>query len=37
MRNAQDMIYSSGGRQSTLKLIRNGSGYVGTITMGVQR
>src|SRR5262245_25290273 len=37
MRNAQDMIYSSGGRQSTLKLSRKGSGYVGTITMGVQR
>jgi protocatechuate 3,4-dioxygenase beta subunit len=36
-RNAQDMIYSSGGRQSTLKLARKSTGYVGSITMGVQR
>jgi protocatechuate 3,4-dioxygenase beta subunit len=37
VRNAQDMIYASGGRQSTLKLSRTGTGYVGSITMGVQR
>ena len=37
VRNAQDMIYSSGGRQSTLKLTRKGTGYAGTITMGVHR
>jgi protocatechuate 3,4-dioxygenase beta subunit len=36
-RNAQDMIYSSGGRQSLLRMRRNGSGYVGSITMGVNR
>jgi len=36
-RNAQDMIYSSGGRQSLLTVRRNRSGYVGAITMGVQR
>jgi protocatechuate 3,4-dioxygenase beta subunit len=35
--NAQDMIYASGGRQSLLKLGRKGPGYVGSITMGVQR
>ena len=37
VRNAQDMIYASGGRQSTLKLSRKATGYVGSITMGVQR
>ena len=37
VRNAQDMIYASGGRQSLLKLARKGAGYVGSITMGVQR
>jgi len=36
-RNAQDMIYSSGGRQSLLRMRRIGSGYVGSITMGVNR
>ena len=36
-RNAQDMIYSSGGRQSLLRMRRTGSGYVGSITMGVNR
>jgi protocatechuate 3,4-dioxygenase beta subunit len=37
VRNTQDMIYSDGGRQSTLKLSRKGTGYAGSITMGVQR
>jgi protocatechuate 3,4-dioxygenase beta subunit len=36
-RNAADSIYRNGGRRSTLKLTRNGSGYVGAIAMGVQR
>jgi protocatechuate 3,4-dioxygenase beta subunit len=36
-RNAADSIYRNGGRRSTLKLQRNGSAYVGSITMGVQR
>jgi len=36
-RNAQDMIYASGGRQSLLRMRRNGSGYIGSITMGVNR
>jgi protocatechuate 3,4-dioxygenase beta subunit len=37
VRNAADSIYRNGGRRSTLKLQRGGSGYVGSITMGVQR
>jgi protocatechuate 3,4-dioxygenase beta subunit len=37
MRNAQDKIYADGGGQSTLTMRRNGPGYVGSITMGVQR
>jgi hypothetical protein len=36
-RNAADSIYRNGGRRSTLKLVRRGSAYVGSITMGVQR
>ncbi len=36
-RNAQDMIYVSGGRQSLLRMRRIGSGYAGSITMGVNR
>jgi protocatechuate 3,4-dioxygenase beta subunit len=36
-RNAADSIYRNGGKRSTLKLVRNGSAYVGSITMGVQR
>ena len=36
-RNAADSIYPNGGKRSTLKLKRSGSGYVGSITMGVQR
>ena len=36
-RNAQDMIYGSDGRQSLLRMRRIGSGYAGSITMGVNR
>jgi len=36
-RNAQDQIYQSGGRQSTLTVKRKGPGYVGTVVMGVRR
>jgi len=36
-RNAADSIYRNGGKRSTLRLVRNGSAYVGSITMGVQR
>ena len=35
-RNASDAIFRNGGSRSMLKLARNGSGYVGRITMGVQ-
>jgi protocatechuate 3,4-dioxygenase beta subunit len=37
VRNVQDSIYQSGGRQSTLAVKRKNTGYVGTITMGVRR
>jgi protocatechuate 3,4-dioxygenase beta subunit len=33
--NAQDSIYRNGGRKGLLTLKRSGSGYVGTISMGV--
>ena len=36
-RNAADSIYRNGGKRSTLKLAKSGSGYVGSIAMGVQR
>jgi protocatechuate 3,4-dioxygenase beta subunit len=36
-RNAADSIYRNGGRRSTLRLRKVGSGYVGSITMGIQR
>jgi protocatechuate 3,4-dioxygenase beta subunit len=36
-RNADDAIYRNGGRNSTVKLSRSGTGYVAAITMGVQR
>ena len=35
-RNAADSIYRNGGRRSTLKLRKSGTGYVASITMGVQ-
>ena len=36
-RNAGDSIYRNGGKRSTLKLARSGSGYTGRITIGVVR
>ncbi len=36
-RNAADGVYRNGGRRSTLRLRRSGTGYVGSIAMGVQR
>jgi len=36
-RNAGDSIYRNGGKRSTLKLAKSGSGYIGSISMGVQR
>jgi protocatechuate 3,4-dioxygenase beta subunit len=36
-RNVGDSIYRNGGKQSTLRLAKSGSGYVGEITMGIQR
>jgi hypothetical protein len=36
-RNAGDSIYRNGGKRSTLKLVRSGSAYSGSITMGIQR
>lgn len=37
MPNAADSIYRNGGSKSLLKLKRNGSGYIGSIAMGVHR
>jgi protocatechuate 3,4-dioxygenase beta subunit len=36
-RNADDSIFVNGGSRSVLKLTKSGAGYVGRITMGVQR
>jgi protocatechuate 3,4-dioxygenase beta subunit len=36
-RNAQDSIFRNGGSKSMLSLKRSGSGYVGSIAMGVHR
>ena len=36
-RNAADSIYRNGGKRSTLRLVKSGSGYTGSITMGVMR
>jgi protocatechuate 3,4-dioxygenase beta subunit len=36
-RNANDAVYRNGGRRSLLRLRRNRTGYVGSITLGVQR
>ena len=36
-RNANDSIYRNGGSKGMLSLRKSGSGYVGTITMGVHR
>ena len=37
VRNATDSIFRNGGKRSLLTLVRSGNGYVGSITMGVQR
>jgi protocatechuate 3,4-dioxygenase beta subunit len=37
VRNATDSVYRNGGKRSMLSLRRSGAGYVGAITMGVQR
>ena len=37
MRNATDSIFRNGGKRSLLKLNKSGSGYIGSISMGVQR
>jgi protocatechuate 3,4-dioxygenase beta subunit len=36
-RNAGDSIYRNGGKRSTLRLAKTGSGYTGLLTMGVVR
>jgi protocatechuate 3,4-dioxygenase beta subunit len=36
-RNDGDSIYRNGGKRSTLKVVRRGAAYAGSITMGVQR
>jgi hypothetical protein len=36
-RNASDSIYRNGGSRSLLKVTKVGSGYRGTIVMGVHR
>lgn len=36
-RNGADSLYRNGGRRSTLKLTRAGTGYAAAIAMGVQR
>jgi protocatechuate 3,4-dioxygenase beta subunit len=37
VRNADDFVFRNGGRRSLLRLRRSGTGYVGTIKMGVRR
>ena len=34
--NRMDSIYSDGGRRSMLRVVRKGTGYLGSITMGVR-
>jgi protocatechuate 3,4-dioxygenase beta subunit len=36
-RNAGDSIYRNGGKRSTLRLVKSGAAYVGSISMGVMR
>ena len=36
-RNAGDSIYRNGGKRSTLELAKTGTGYTGSIAMGVHR
>jgi protocatechuate 3,4-dioxygenase beta subunit len=35
LRNSQDGIYGSGGARSTVQVSQDGSGYVGTLTVGI--
>ena len=35
-RNANDNIFQSGGQQGILTMTPSGSGYIGTLTLGVQ-
>jgi protocatechuate 3,4-dioxygenase beta subunit len=37
VRNTQDSIYQGGGSRSLLKVTRKGTGYLGTIALGVKR
>jgi protocatechuate 3,4-dioxygenase beta subunit len=37
MRNASDSVYRNGGSKSMLRLTKRGTGYLGTLVMGVQR
>ena len=34
--NANDMIFGDGGKQSMLRVVRNGSGYIGRLALGVR-
>ena len=34
--NAADMVFANGGRQSMLRLSRNGGGFVGRLALGVR-
>jgi protocatechuate 3,4-dioxygenase beta subunit len=34
--NAQDMVYGNGGKQSTLRLSKHGTGYIGRLALGVR-
>jgi hypothetical protein len=36
-RNANDFVFAQGGRRSMLSVRKSGAGYVGAITMGVNR
>jgi hypothetical protein len=36
-RNVNDSIYVNGGSKSLLRVVKSGSGYIGRITMGVNR
>lgn len=37
VRNANDSIYQNGGSRSLLRVVRQGTGYAGTISMGVRQ
>jgi hypothetical protein len=37
VRDSSDSIYRNGGNRSLLAVRKSGTGYVGTITMGVHR